>query len=236
MEGGVGLVAEDDEGVFGVAGDEGGVGGVGGEVEDVVVAEFGFDVGEGEAVVFGDAGGGLERLDRFDFAGGEGKALEVDRFAARDRDGGGVITDRTGEDFGCVVGLGGEVGEGLGGDVVDGVALGEPLGAVVEGGEGDVAQLGVGGVDEGLGMGLGEVGFEGFDQPVVEFLGDRFGVAGGVLEDGTVVFDGDVEFFAFDWDGAAEGWRVGGGDDQFEAVFGDERGDDDGVEFGQFAA
>ena len=35
--------------------------------------------------------------------------------------------------------MGGEIGEGLSGDVVDGVALGEPLGAVVEGGDRDSA-------------------------------------------------------------------------------------------------
>ena len=132
--------------------------------------------------------------------------------------------------------MGGEIGEGLGGDVVDGVALGEPLGAVVEGGDRDVAQLGVGGVDQGFGITGFEVGFEGFDEPVVEFLGDRFGVLFWVLEDGAEVGDGLVEFIAFDVDGAAQGWGIGCGDDEFKAIVENEGINQDSVEFFQVVA
>lgn len=226
-EGGVGGGTEEDKGAFDFFGDEAGVGG---EVEDVVVAEFGADVGEAEVVAVEDAGAGLEGLDGLDFVAGVGETAEA-KFVAAEGDRGGAVADRASEDFGNMGRWGGEIGEGLGGDVVDGVAFDEPLGAIVEGGEGDVAQLGVGGVDQGLGVAGFEVGFEGFDQPVVEFLGDRFGVLGGVLEGGAEVFDGGVEIGAFDVDGAAQGWSVGGGDDQFEAIVENEGINQDGVEF-----
>lgn len=128
-----------------------------------------------------------------------------------------------------------EFGEGFGGDVVDAVALDQPLFAVgllavVEGGEGDVAELSVGGIDDGLDVGLGEVGFDGFDQPVVEFLGGLGGVAAGVLQGLAEGEDGLVEFGFADVDGAAEGWGVGGGDDEFEAIVEDEGIEEGGVE------
>lgn len=172
-------------------------------------------------------------MDRFDFVVGVGESVEAKVVAIEgDRD--GAVADRACEDFWGFAGCGGEIGEGLGGDVVNGVALGEPLVAVVEGGEGDVAELGIGGVDEGLGLAGFEIGFEGFDEPVVEFLGDRFGVLGGVLEGGAEVLEGGVEFFAFDVDGTAQGWGIGCGDNQFEPIVENEGINQDGVEQFEF--
>ena len=71
--------------------------------------------------------------------------------------------------------MGGEIGEGLGGDVVDSVALGEPLGAVVEGGDRDVAGDVIEGEEEmEIGI-LGNFGLEGGgNEPVVELLAGGF--------------------------------------------------------------
>lgn len=67
-------------------------------------------------------------------------------------------------------------------DVIDAVALGEPLLAIMEGSEGDIAQLAIGGVDDVLDVGLFQVGFQGLDQPAVEFLSGGFGIAFWVLQ------------------------------------------------------
>jgi hypothetical protein len=62
--------------------------------------------------------------------------------------------------------MGGEFLQAGGGDVVDAIALfHQPLVAIVEGGEGHVAQAAVGGVDQVGDPGSGQIGLEGFDQP-----------------------------------------------------------------------
>ena len=64
-----------------------------------------------------------------------------------------AIGGGSGEDFGWFVGARSEVGEGGGGDVVDAIFFDQPLVAVMEGGEGNIAQLSIGGIDNGLDVG-----------------------------------------------------------------------------------
>ena len=127
------------------------------------------------------------------------------------------------------MGFGVEVGEAGGGDVVDAIALGEPLFAVMECGEGDVAQLSVGGVDDGFGVGGVEVFFEGSNEGLIEGLSGFGGIGAGIFEGGAKFGDGLVEFFAGDVDGAADGGGVGGDEDEFEAVVENQWIEKDGI-------
>ena len=52
----------------------------------------------------------------------------------------------------------------------------------MEGAEGDVAELAIGGVDEGGDAGLSEVGFDGADEPVVDQLGGGEGDVTGAVD------------------------------------------------------
>ena len=68
----------------------------------------------------------MEGLDRFDFVVGVGESFEA-KVVAVEGNRYGAVANRACEDFWGFAGCGGEIGEGLGGDVVDSVALGEPL-------------------------------------------------------------------------------------------------------------
>ena len=117
--------------------------------------------------------------------------------------------------MGSGVFVGFEGGEGEGGEVVDLVLFGEPLFAVVEGGEGDVTHDVVGGIDDRIDVGGFEFAFDRLNDGLVEFLGDRFdeGVAGLELlaEGGDFGFElgfGDV-------DGFVDGGTIAREDDEF---------------------
>ena len=60
------------------------------------------------------------------------------------------------------------------------------------------------GVDDRFGVGGVEVFFDGFNQPVIKFLGGFGCVSVRIFEGGTEVNYGLVEFFAGDVDGAAD--------------------------------
>lgn len=77
--------------------------------------------------------------------------------------------------FFCL-GWGIQFGNGAGGDILHPVLLDQPLVAVVEGGEGNVAELAVGGVEDRGDLGLFEVGGNGLNQSGIEFLGQGLGV------------------------------------------------------------
>jgi hypothetical protein len=68
---------------------------------------------------------------------GEGNACEGEELIA-DFNGVGFVAVGSGEDLGLGDGVGVNFLEGAGDDVVGAVALGEPLLAIVEGGEGNV--------------------------------------------------------------------------------------------------
>ena len=76
-------------------------------------------------------------------------------------DGNCGVSEGSGKDFGIIAVGGVEVGKAGGGDVVDAVALGEPVFAIVDGGEGDVAQGAVRGIDDGIDVSIFEIGFDG---------------------------------------------------------------------------
>ena len=60
--------------------------------------------------------------------------------------------------------------EDIGDEVIDAILLDQPLFAIIECGEGDIAQLSVRGIEDRIGFGLFEVFFDGFDEYIVEFL------------------------------------------------------------------
>ncbi|NJK52486.1 MAG: hypothetical protein HC936_06025 [Leptolyngbyaceae cyanobacterium SU_3_3] len=53
---------------------------------------------------------------------------------------------------------------------------------------------------------------------MIEFLGGRFGISGGVLQGKAKVENGLVEFLAGDGDDATQRGGVGQGENQFEAI------------------
>ena len=108
-----------------------------------------------------------------------------------------------------------EGGEGEGGEVVDLVLFGEPLFAVVEGGEGDVTHDVVGGVDDRIDVGGFEFGFDRLNDFLIELLGDGFdeGIAGlELLAEGC---DFGFELGFGNGDGFMDGGTIVGEDDEF---------------------
>ncbi len=206
---------------------------MGGKVDDGVVAHLGEGVLGVEGAIEELHGIGNEFAQIFDFDFGEGEAVELELFATEVKT---VLAggEGSGEDAGGFRGLGGELGEGGGGDVVDAIGLDQPVLAVVEGGEGNIAEDAVGGVEDGLGFNGGEVGFKVFEQPGVEFLGDGFGVLAGVLEGGAEGLDRLLEFGSGNVNGVAAGWGlgVGGGEDEFDAIVKNHGIEQDGVGVG----
>ena len=77
--------------------------------------------------------------------------------------------------------VGGEVGEGIGDEVANTIFLGEPLFAVIEGSKGNIAQLSIGCVKDGVGFELEQFGFDGFYQQIVEFGGGFFDIFGAII-------------------------------------------------------
>ncbi len=212
---------------------------VGGDVEDVVVFEVGFEGVEGElgvevAIAGEDAFWGLGCFDdriHFGFYIVEGSSiLELGGSEGEDVGGGGWR--RTG---------GGACGGGDGGD---GLATGgEVLFAVVEGCDRDVAGGAIENEDEVLDVGMIDFGFEGFDQPVVEFLagGLEFTqVATGRHKLVTELIDGGKEVFAFEGvaiDRSEDDGRIFSGfgfegDEELDFGFGDDGINQEGAGLG----
>jgi hypothetical protein len=98
-----------------------------------------------------------------------------------------------------------DVGEAKGSHVIDLVGFDRPFLSIMEGSKGNIAELTIRCIDNGLDIRFLQVGFQGFEEPGMKLLGGREDTRIiGALQSLTKIDDRLAEFFIRDFDGLAE--------------------------------